>query len=181
MDLDAMSGIAGSISIACWVVVFSPQIIENFRRSSAEGLSIAFIIIWLAGDIFNIAGALLQGVLPTMVFTFSRILEFLKFSPPLDHPGYILHARRHRPSGTVSLLPPIYPERQRFEVHRARGRNLGALGALLSAPRTSHRWWHPPLQLDHLPRYAEIHGRHPPLPSHAPAPRHTRRRRPYGT
>lgn len=67
IDLDAVSGIAGSVSIACWVVVFSPQIIENFRRSSAEGLSIAFITIWLAGDIFNIAGAVLQNVLPTMV------------------------------------------------------------------------------------------------------------------
>jgi len=32
-----------SISIACWVVVFSPQIIENFRRQSADGLSIVFI------------------------------------------------------------------------------------------------------------------------------------------
>jgi solute carrier family 66 (lysosomal lysine-arginine transporter), member 1 len=48
-------------------VVFSPQIIENFRRSSAEGLSIEFIIIWLAGDVFNILGAVLQGVLPTMI------------------------------------------------------------------------------------------------------------------
>lgn len=56
-----------SISIACWVVVFSPQIIENFRRQSADGLSIVFIIVWLAGDVFNILGAILQGVLPTMV------------------------------------------------------------------------------------------------------------------
>lgn len=67
IDLSALSGICGSISIACWVVVFSPQIIENFRRSSAEGLSIVFIVIWLAGDIFNILGAILQGVLPTMI------------------------------------------------------------------------------------------------------------------
>ena len=67
IDLTALSGICGSISIACWVVVFSPQIIENFRRSSAEGLSVAFIVIWLAGDIFNILGAILQGVLPTMI------------------------------------------------------------------------------------------------------------------
>lgn len=56
-----------SKTIACWVVVFSPQIIENFRRSSAEGLSIEFIIIWLAGDFANIIGAVMQGVLPTMV------------------------------------------------------------------------------------------------------------------
>jgi uncharacterized protein with PQ loop repeat len=48
-------------------VVFSPQIIENFRRSSADGLSLEFIVIWLAGDVFNILGAVMQGVLPTML------------------------------------------------------------------------------------------------------------------
>jgi len=56
-----------SISIACWVVVFSPQIVENFRRGSADGLSIVFLVVWLLGDLFNILGAVLQGVLPTMV------------------------------------------------------------------------------------------------------------------
>jgi uncharacterized protein with PQ loop repeat len=48
-------------------VVFSPQIIENWKRSSADGLSVVFIVIWLAGDFFNIIGAVLQGVLPTMI------------------------------------------------------------------------------------------------------------------
>lgn len=48
-------------------MVFSPQIIENFRRGSADGLSLLFLIIWLAGDVFNILGAVLQGVLPTMI------------------------------------------------------------------------------------------------------------------
>jgi len=67
LDLDIISGISGSISIACWVVVFTPQIIENFRRSSADGLSLSFIIVWLLGDVFNILGAVLQGVLPTMI------------------------------------------------------------------------------------------------------------------
>ncbi|KAJ5164972.1 Aldolase-type TIM barrel [Penicillium coprophilum] len=66
-NIEALSGICGSISIACWVVVFSPQIIENFRRGSADGLSLIFLIIWLAGDVFNILGAVLQGVLPTMI------------------------------------------------------------------------------------------------------------------
>ena len=78
-DIEAISGICGSVSIACWVVVFSPQIIENFRRSSAEGLSVEFLIIWLAGDFFNIIGAVLQGVLPTMIilaiyYTFADIV-----------------------------------------------------------------------------------------------------------
>ncbi|RPB03510.1 PQ-loop-domain-containing protein, partial [Choiromyces venosus 120613-1] len=66
IDARAISGITGSISIACWIVVFSPQIIANFRRGSAEGLSLAFLIVWLAGDVFNVLGAVLQGVLPTM-------------------------------------------------------------------------------------------------------------------
>lgn len=48
-------------------MVFSPQIVENFRRGSADGLSLQFIIVWLAGDVFNILGAALQGVLPTMI------------------------------------------------------------------------------------------------------------------
>lgn len=79
VDIEAISGICGSISIACWVVVFSPQIIENFQRSSAEGLSIEFVVIWLAGDVFNILGSVLQGVLPTMIilaiyYTFADII-----------------------------------------------------------------------------------------------------------
>ena len=68
LDIDALSGICGSISIACWVVVFSPQIVENFRRASTDGLSVVFIIIWLAGDVFNILGLMLQGgTLATML------------------------------------------------------------------------------------------------------------------
>ncbi|KAJ9149598.1 PQ-loop-domain-containing protein [Coniochaeta hoffmannii] len=67
LDVEAISGICGSISIACWVVVFTPQIVENFRRGGADGLSLQFIIVWLAGDVFNILGAVLQDVLPTMI------------------------------------------------------------------------------------------------------------------
>lgn len=77
--LPANIGSNRSISIACWIVVFSPQIIENFRRSSADGLSLIFIIVWLLGDVFNILGAVLQGVLPTMIilavyYTFADIV-----------------------------------------------------------------------------------------------------------
>ncbi|RDA91909.1 hypothetical protein CP533_1303 [Ophiocordyceps camponoti-saundersi (nom. inval.)] len=61
VDAEAVSGICGSISIACWVVVFSPQIIQQFRQGNADGLSLQFIAIWLLGDVFNIVGAVLQG------------------------------------------------------------------------------------------------------------------------
>lgn len=67
IDAQVVSGITGSISLACWIIVFAPQIYENFRRESSEGLSLMFIVLWLAGDVFNVLGAVLQGVLPTMV------------------------------------------------------------------------------------------------------------------
>lgn len=66
IDTQALSGITGSISIACWIIVFTPQLYENFQRQSAEGLSLTFVNLWLAGDVFNVIGAILQGVLPTM-------------------------------------------------------------------------------------------------------------------
>ncbi|KFY24898.1 hypothetical protein V493_04953 [Pseudogymnoascus sp. VKM F-4281 (FW-2241)] len=64
LDAEAISGILGSISIACWV---TPQILENFRRGSAESLSVEFIVIWSLGDLCNVIGGILQGVLPTML------------------------------------------------------------------------------------------------------------------
>ncbi|EGV66810.1 PQ-loop-domain-containing protein, partial [Yamadazyma tenuis ATCC 10573] len=79
LNAQAVSGITGSISIACWIIVFAPQIYENFTRKSSEGLSLMFIILWLAGDLFNVLGSILQGVLPTMIilaiyYTFADIV-----------------------------------------------------------------------------------------------------------
>ena len=51
--------------------VFS-QIHENYVLKSTEGLSIWFIMIWLGGDMFNLVGGLLQGVLLTMVRVHDR-------------------------------------------------------------------------------------------------------------
>ena len=102
-DIEAISGICGSVSIACWVVVFSPQIIENFRRSSADGLSIEFLIIWLLGDFFNIIGAVLQGVLPTMIilaiyYTFADIVLIAQC---FYYRGFTFRDPKHGDSGSA--------------------------------------------------------------------------------
>ncbi|GMM38811.1 cationic amino acid transporter [Saccharomycopsis crataegensis] len=67
LNAQAVSGILGSISIACWIIVFAPQIYENFCRKSADGLSLLFVVLWLIGDIFNVIGSIAQNVLPTML------------------------------------------------------------------------------------------------------------------
>lgn len=45
-----------------------PQLIEQWRMKSAEGLAIGFICIWFAGDLFNLVGAIWAGLLPEVVF-----------------------------------------------------------------------------------------------------------------
>lgn len=83
---------SSSISIACWVVVFSPQIIENFQRSSTEGLSLTFIIIWLLGDVFNILGAVFQGVIPTMTIlaVYYTLADIVLLAQCFYYRGFVL-------------------------------------------------------------------------------------------
>lgn len=66
-DSTTASSILGWMSIACWIVVYSPQIIENYQLKSGEGLSVFFVLIWLAGDLANLFGAVLAGLLPTII------------------------------------------------------------------------------------------------------------------
>lgn len=44
-----------------------PQLIENYRCGSAEGLSLAFLTVWLIGDVTNLVGALWAGLVPTVI------------------------------------------------------------------------------------------------------------------
>ncbi|KAJ3038666.1 hypothetical protein HDV00_000414 [Rhizophlyctis rosea] len=62
-----LSALAGYASVVCWLVVYTPQIYENYSRKSTGGLSLTFVIIWLVGDLFNLAGALLHGLLFTVI------------------------------------------------------------------------------------------------------------------
>ncbi|TDL23288.1 PQ-loop-domain-containing protein [Rickenella mellea] len=62
-----LSSALGWVSIACWIVVYTPQIYENYKLKSGEGLSVFFVVIWLLGDLCNLAGAVMAGLLPTMI------------------------------------------------------------------------------------------------------------------
>ncbi|KAF8918998.1 PQ loop repeat-domain-containing protein [Mucidula mucida] len=64
---EALSSILGWSSIACWIVVYSPQIYENYSLQSGEGLSVLFVVVWLLGDLCNFFGAALAGLLPTVI------------------------------------------------------------------------------------------------------------------
>ncbi|XP_058777901.1 seven transmembrane protein 1 [Vicia villosa] len=67
---DDISFTFGFISLVCWGVAEIPQIITNFRAKSSHGVSLAFLLTWIAGDIFNLVGCLLEpATLPTQYYT----------------------------------------------------------------------------------------------------------------
>lgn len=64
---EALSGILGSVSLACWIFLLLPQLLENYRNGSAEAVSLAFIFVWFLGDICNLVGGLWAGLVPMIV------------------------------------------------------------------------------------------------------------------
>ncbi|KAK5173305.1 uncharacterized protein LTR77_001986 [Saxophila tyrrhenica] len=64
---EALSGALGSISLAAWIFLLLPQLVENYRQHSADGISLTFLLIWFVGDITNLAGAVWAGLVPTVV------------------------------------------------------------------------------------------------------------------
>eukprot|EP00741_Cyanophora_paradoxa_P008060 tig00001250_g7799.t1 len=66
---DNLSFIVGLSSICFWIFCQTPQVIENYKNSSAEALSPIFLAIWLVGDSLNLIGAILTQQLPTQIYT----------------------------------------------------------------------------------------------------------------
>ncbi|EFQ98490.1 vacuolar membrane PQ loop repeat protein [Nannizzia gypsea CBS 118893] len=64
---EAASGIVGSISLACWIFLLVPQLIENYKNGNARAISFAFILVWFIGDIANLIGALWAKLVPVAV------------------------------------------------------------------------------------------------------------------
>ncbi|SMN19543.1 similar to Saccharomyces cerevisiae YBR147W RTC2 Protein of unknown function [Maudiozyma saulgeensis] len=62
-----ISELTGTLSISCWIIVFIPQIYEIYKTKSTRGLSLHFLVLWLIGDIFNLLGSLIQGLLFTVI------------------------------------------------------------------------------------------------------------------
>ena len=44
-----------------------PQLLENYQLGSADGVSLAFIIVWFIGDLANFFGAIWAGLVPTVI------------------------------------------------------------------------------------------------------------------
>lgn len=92
-----------NLSLACWIVLLMPQLIEQWRMKSADGIAIGFITIWFLGDALNLVGALWAGLLPEVIFLavwfciadFMMILSYLYYTKM-----YPKHHKKPRSTGS---------------------------------------------------------------------------------
>ncbi|ODV94836.1 hypothetical protein PACTADRAFT_50692 [Pachysolen tannophilus NRRL Y-2460] len=84
-----LSGLAGSTSIACWIVLLVPQLVEQWRLKSAEGISIEFILLWFLGDLTNLIGSIWATLLPQVIF----LAAWFCFADGLIISSYIYYTR----------------------------------------------------------------------------------------
>ncbi|GMM30742.1 hypothetical protein DAMA08_034870 [Martiniozyma asiatica (nom. inval.)] len=74
-----LSSIFGSISFACWLVLMIPQLVEQWRLKTVEGISPLFLLMWALGDVANFIGSFWGNLLPEVLliaawFLFADIL-----------------------------------------------------------------------------------------------------------
>lgn len=60
---EAVSSASGTASLVVWIFAQTPQIYQNFRTKSVEGLSFVFLLQWTLGDLTNLVGAFLTNQL----------------------------------------------------------------------------------------------------------------------
>ena len=110
-------GILGSMSLACWIVLLVPQLIEQWRLKLADGIAIGFISIWTTGDVFNLIGAVWAHLLPEVIFLdvwfciadtlMVALWVYYTYIYPKHHP------RSHLRLGSSELEPLIQGTRPR--------------------------------------------------------------------
>ncbi|EIW72452.1 hypothetical protein TREMEDRAFT_18058, partial [Tremella mesenterica DSM 1558] len=105
------------MSIACWIVVYTPQIWENYQLKSGEGLSVTFVVLWLLGDLTNLAGGIMANVLTTMILLaiYYALCDFIllfqvyyyrRTPPPTNDETTHLLSASNPPTQPKPLLPP---------------------------------------------------------------------------
>lgn len=67
IDRQTISNLTGTLSFTIWLFAQSPQLYENYRRGSVDGLSPVFLTQWMLGDATNLIGCVLTQQLPFQI------------------------------------------------------------------------------------------------------------------
>lgn len=115
-----LSNASGSISLACWIILLLPQLIEQWRLKSADGVAIGFILAWFFGDIANLMGSVIGHLRPSVIM----LAMWFCFSDTLLLVSY-LYYKRLATSSTTRLSSRIDNDPALMDSER-RGGNTSA-------------------------------------------------------
>jgi hypothetical protein len=111
-----------------------PQLIENYKQGSADGISLLFLSVWFVGDITNLAGALLSGLVPTVtaLAVYFCIADLILITQCLYY--NILNSRRERKISRMSTATDDSAEqpllsRSNTSTHERRRSSMGLPGS----------------------------------------------------
>lgn len=121
-----LSDVLGYISISCWLCAQFPQVIENARRKSVEGLSLPFLANWFMGDFTNLLGCILTHQLPFQTYL-ATYFVFVDFSLVVQY----IHYRKLSPPATP--YPRARSTSFRTSEDRGRYRSLSVAAANVAA------------------------------------------------
>uniref|UniRef100_A0A7N0ZZS9 PQ-loop repeat family protein / transmembrane family protein n=1 Tax=Kalanchoe fedtschenkoi TaxID=63787 RepID=A0A7N0ZZS9_KALFE len=118
----------GIVSLVCWGVAEVPQIITNFRTKSSHGVSLAFLMTWIAGDIFNLIGCVLE---PATLYTASTVVLVLQSL----YYDYFLQWKKQR----RTVHSPVEPDEEVKEPLKPKPADTGIpIPAPISSPRRDY-------------------------------------------
>lgn len=135
----ALSSMSGSASLACWIVLLLPQLIEQWRTKSSDGISIGFLTAWLLGDITNLVGSMLGGlrmevILLAVWYCFADSMIFASYFYYKHRSKLIEERRKHRRSSAEEPDPtaPLLARRNSAHRHHHRRDSRGRRDSLAS-------------------------------------------------
>ncbi|KAI0362104.1 hypothetical protein OH77DRAFT_1416318 [Trametes cingulata] len=145
------SELLGYTSIACWLGAQFPQVLENARRQSVEGLALPFLMNWLLGDATNLVGCILTHQLPFQTYLatyfvfvdFSLLSQYYYYRTPSEktvRPPY-LHSRDRTTSVTTRRLSLDRAGAPHYRALSTVAANVAAVAAL-AAQQEEHARWH---------------------------------------
>ncbi|KAI0636967.1 PQ loop repeat-domain-containing protein [Trametes polyzona] len=149
----SFSELLGYTSIACWLGAQFPQVLENARRQSVEGLALPFLMNWLLGDATNLLGCILTHQLPFQTYLatyfvfvdFSLLSQYFYYRQPTEKPlrPPYLHSRDR--TASVATRRHSFDRGAGAPHYRALSTvaaNVAAVAALAAQQEEQARWHH---------------------------------------
>jgi len=133
---------SGFISVCCWLGAQFPQVIENARRQSVEGLALPFLANWLLGDLTNLIGCILTHQLPfqTLLASYFCAVDFALLSQYFYYrktatPTVSAFSQPRSRAGSLAYQPSRERGSSRYRALSAAAANVATTAAVLASQR----------------------------------------------